>query len=64
MADQKCLEEYIRRIHRVQDYIEGHLDCPMSVEELSNVAGFSKYHFSRIFQGMLQESLAHLCKPS
>ncbi|GKX66540.1 AraC family transcriptional regulator [Inconstantimicrobium mannanitabidum] len=59
MQDIKYQEEYIRRIHKVQDYIEHHLGQAMSIEELSNVAGFSKYHFSRIFQGMLREPLAH-----
>lgn len=59
MSEQKCQEEYIRRIHKVQDYIEHHLGQSLSVEELSNAAGFSKYHFSRIFQGMLHEPLAH-----
>lgn len=59
MSDQKCQEEYIRRIHKVQDYIEEHIGQPMSIEELSDAAGFSKYHFSRIFQGMLHEPPAH-----
>lgn len=59
MSDQECRKEYIRRIHKVQDYIEQHLGQPLSIEELSNAAGFSKYHFSRIFQSMLHESLAH-----
>lgn len=59
MSEQKCQEEYIRRIHKVQDYIEHHLGQSLSIEELSNAAGFSKYHFSRIFQGMLHEPLAH-----
>lgn len=59
MSDQKCQEEYLRRIHKVQDYIEHHLGQSLSLEELSNAAGFSKYHFSRIFQGILHESLAH-----
>lgn len=59
MSDQECKEEYIRRIHKVQDYIEQHFGQPMSIDELSNAAGFSKYHFSRIFQSMLHESLAH-----
>lgn len=59
MSDQKCQEEYIRRIHKVQDYIEHHIGHSLSIEELSNVAGFSKYHFSRIFQGILHEPLAH-----
>lgn len=59
MPDQKCQEEYIRRIHKVQDYIEYHIGQPLSITELAGAAGFSKYHFSRIFQGMLQEPLAH-----
>lgn len=58
MSKQKCQEEYIRRIHKVQDYIEHHLGQPLSIDKLSNVAGFSKYHFSRIFQGILHEPLA------
>ena len=59
MSEQKCQEEYIRRIHKVQDYIEHHLGQSLSIEELGSVAGFSKYHFSRIFQGMLHEPLAY-----
>jgi AraC family transcriptional regulator len=59
MLEQKCQEEYIRRIHKVQDYIEHHLGEHLSIEELSKAAGFSKFHFSRIFQGILHESLAH-----
>ncbi|MFL0251469.1 GyrI-like domain-containing protein [Clostridium neuense] len=59
MSYEKCKEEYIRRIHKVQDYIENHLDQYLSIEELSNAAGFSKYHFSRIFQSILHEPLAH-----
>lgn len=59
MSDQKCQEEYIRRIHKVQDYIEHHLGQSLSIEELAGAAGFSKCHFSRIFQSMLHEPLAH-----
>lgn len=59
MVDKKCQEEYIRRINKVQDYIERNIGRFLSIEELSNTAGFSKYHFSRIFQAMLHEPLAH-----
>lgn len=31
------------------DYIEGHLDEKLSVEQISEAAGFSRYHFTRIF---------------
>ena len=65
MQDKKCREEYLRRIHKVQDYIEKNMGHSMSqghgmaLDELAGEAGFSKYHFSRIFQGILQESVAH-----
>lgn len=58
MPDENCKKEYIRRINQVQDYIEGHLGQSLSIEELSNAAGFSKFHFSRIFQSILHEPLA------
>ncbi len=40
---------YQDRLNRVCDYIHGHLDGDLSVERLSQVAGFSKYHFHRQF---------------
>lgn len=49
--------EYVARIHKVQDYIEEHAGENLTTEELANVAGFSKYHFNRIFKSVLQESL-------
>lgn len=50
-------DEYISRIQKVQDYIEQNYGNNMSTEELANVAGFSKYHFNRIFKSIMQESL-------
>ena len=50
-------DEYIARIQKVQDYIEKNYQKAMSTEELAEVAGFSKYHFNRIFKSVLQESL-------
>lgn len=55
----KYREAYSRRIHAVQDYIEEHIEESISIEQLSQVAGFSKFHFSRIFQAVLNETLAH-----
>lgn len=59
MSDLKCQAEYVQRIHKVQDYIDHHIGQPITVDELSEVAGFSKFHFSRIFQAMMRETLAH-----
>lgn len=50
-------QEYIARIYRVQDYIDEHLNKDLTLEELANVAGFSAYHFHRIFSTLVGESL-------
>lgn len=52
-------DEYIRRLEKVQDYIEEHIGERFQIEKLAAEAGFSKYHFSRIFQSILHEPLAH-----
>ncbi len=48
---------YEERILRVQMYIQRHLDASLALEELSKIACFSPYHFHRVFQGMVGESL-------
>ncbi|MBQ8166132.1 MAG: helix-turn-helix transcriptional regulator, partial [Lachnospiraceae bacterium] len=50
-------DEYISRIQKVQDYIEQNYGKNMTTEELAEVAGFSKYHFNRIFKSVMDESL-------
>ncbi|WP_148449835.1 AraC family transcriptional regulator [Gorillibacterium timonense] len=49
--------EYAARINRVMDYIEMHLPDALSLEELAEVAGFSKYHFHRMFHAYTGETL-------
>ncbi|HPE69880.1 MAG TPA: GyrI-like domain-containing protein [Thermotogota bacterium] len=51
------LQEYIARINLVMDFIEKNLQRPMTLEELSSVAGFSRFHFHRIFSAFLGETL-------
>jgi len=48
---------YKERMLRVLVYIQQHLDDDLSLEVLAEVAGFSPYHFHRIFRGMLGESV-------
>ncbi len=38
-------------------YIEAHRDEPMTLDELARVAGFSPYHFSRLFTARFGESV-------
>jgi AraC family transcriptional regulator len=48
-------ESYQERINRVLGYIAQRLDAQLPLEELSQVACFSPYHFHRIFRGMVGE---------
>lgn len=40
---------YAERFQRVLEYIERHIDEPLTVDQLSGVANFSKFHFHRQF---------------
>jgi AraC family transcriptional regulator len=51
------LQDYKRRILRVLAHIQAHLDDPLSLDELAALACFSRYHFHRIFKGMVGESV-------
>ncbi len=51
--------EYLGRINRVMDYVETHLDEGFSLEGLADIAGFSRYHFHRLFTTIVGESLFH-----
>jgi AraC family transcriptional regulator len=50
-------EEYVRRVNLVCDYIDRNLGSQLSIKELAEVAGFSEYHFHRIFAAMTGETL-------
>jgi AraC-like DNA-binding protein len=45
MSNKQSRDEYLRRIHKVQDYIEENLNNTLILSELTDIAGFSKYHF-------------------
>ena len=50
-------DEYTARINRVMDHIEQNLDKELTLQELARVANFSRFHFHRIFSGMMGEPL-------
>jgi AraC family transcriptional regulator len=53
---------YAARINRVIDYISAHLEEELSVEKLSQVAGFSKFHFHRQFSEYTGVTVARLVR--
>ena len=50
-------EAYISRINRVIDFVENHYMDTLTIDDLADVAGFSRYHFHRIFRAMVGEPL-------
>lgn len=49
--------EYIARINRVIDHIESHLDQDLKLDNLSQIACFSPFHFHRVFKAIVGETL-------
>lgn len=49
---------YVFRINRVIDHIDAHLDAPLDLQALADVAHFSPWHFHRLFQAFTGETLA------
>lgn len=50
-------DEYLTRIHRVQDHIERHLQEELRLEDLARVACFSPFHFHRIYAAITGETV-------
>ncbi|AVM50128.1 GyrI-like domain-containing protein [Capnocytophaga sp. oral taxon 878] len=50
--------DYTQRINKVAEYINNHLNDPIEVKTLANIANLSHYHFSRIFKALKGESPA------
>lgn len=48
---------YEHQLQKVIDYIGKHLDEKLTLDQLSDVACFSKYHFHRIFTAFTGLSL-------
>ena len=47
---------YIKSINKVIDYIERNITKTFTLDELSDCANFSKFHFNRIFHSIVKES--------
>ncbi len=54
---KKMADQYISRINLAVDFIENNLAKDFKLDEIAAVAGFSKYHFHRIFHSFTGETL-------
>ena len=48
---------YIQRINTVIDYVREHLNDDLSLDTLARVAGFSPFHFHRLFKSVTGETV-------
>lgn len=53
---------YVKSILKAQQYVQCNLDKQLSMDELSEYVGISKYHFHRIFCAMTGESIKQFSK--
>lgn len=51
------IDEHLRTIHQVQDYIERNLSKALTVDELASVVHLSSFYFHRLFGYITQEPL-------
>jgi AraC family transcriptional regulator len=59
---QTTWNDYRERILRVLVHVHEHLDEPLDLEALAQVACFSSFHFHRIFAAMTGETIADLVR--
>lgn len=53
---------YVERVNRAIDYIIAHLAEDLSLEVVASAAHFSRFHFHRVFQAIMGETLGQFVK--
>jgi len=54
--------DYVERVNRAIDHIVRNLSAPLRLEDVSETAGFSPFHFHRVFKSLLGETLNQFVK--
>lgn len=54
--------DYVQRVNRAIDHVLGHLDGPLPLEAVAERAGFSPFHFHRVFRSLVGETLNQFVK--
>lgn len=50
--------QYVERVNLAMDHVAAHPEAPLRLTEVARVAGFSPFHFHRVFQAMVGQTLA------
>lgn len=59
---QHTAMEYRKRVCQAMNFISQNLDRDLSLEEITEVAAFSKFHFHRIFKAVVGETVAEFTR--
>ncbi|AHK44483.1 MULTISPECIES: AraC family transcriptional regulator [Ensifer] len=62
MDERATWASYERRLHRVSDYIYGHLNEELDLDRLAEIACLSPHHWHRIYRAVHGETLAATVK--
>lgn len=62
LQKEQLRKEYIGRINRAIDFIENNLNEKLNLDEVAEVAHFSKFHFHRLFAAIMGETLNQFIK--
>lgn len=55
-------QDYRKRINKVIQYIEDNFSEKLTIDELSGIANYSKYHFNRVFKSVTNENVYSFIK--
>lgn len=62
MQKKITIENYERQINNVLNYISQNLKKSFTIDELSKIANFSKFHFLRIFKAFISETVGNFIR--
>jgi AraC family transcriptional regulator len=60
--DEAAPADYVERTNRAIDYIVRNLARPLRLEDIAQEAGFSPFHFHRVFRAIIGETLKQFVK--
>jgi AraC family transcriptional regulator len=61
-AESAVPADYVERVNRAIDHVVSNLAHSLTLEEVSKAAGFSPFHFHRVFKAFLGETLSQFVK--
>lgn len=54
--------DYVQRVNRAIDHVISHLDGALRLDDIAGAAGFSPFHFHRVFKSLVGETVAEFVK--